>query len=101
MTAAVLLLAAFTTPTMPTGAELADRLFLAAITRFGGPCQGIARTQAIGTSSNGEALVAVACKHGGRHVLRIHTDNTVSYMTPCADFESRTGLRCFPDSGSQ
>ncbi|MFD2113899.1 hypothetical protein [Thiorhodococcus fuscus] len=91
-----LLLAALTPPALPTGQQLAERLFQAAISRFGGPCQGIERTRALGTGSNGAALVAVACTKGGRHVLRIHADNTVSYMSPCADFESLTGLRCFP-----
>lgn len=90
-----LLVLALTAPLTPVQAQLADRAFQLVITRFGKPCKTVEKTQAIGTSSSGDALVAVACSGGGRHVVRIHKDNSVSYMTSCAELESQTGISCF------
>ncbi|WP_281358213.1 hypothetical protein [Allochromatium humboldtianum] len=39
--------------------------------------------------------MAVACANGGRHVVSIHSDDSVSYMTSCQTFEAGTGLACF------
>lgn len=79
----------------PVSAQLAQQGFQIAIDRFGDRCQGIETTRPLGTASNGDALVAVACTNGGQHVVSIHPDNSVSYMTSCRVFETRTGIPCF------
>ncbi|WP_295409160.1 hypothetical protein [uncultured Thiocystis sp.] len=79
----------------PASAQLAQQAFQIAVDRFGDRCQGVETTRALGTASNGDALVAVACTNGGRHVVAIHTDNSVSYLSPCQAFETRTGITCF------
>lgn len=79
----------------PVKAQLAQQAFQIVITRAGGDCRNIETTRALGTGSNGDALVAVACTNGGRHVVSIHTDNSVSYMSSCQAFEAGTGLKCF------
>jgi len=79
----------------PAKAQLAQQAFQIVITRAGGACQNIETTRALGTGSNGDALVAVACAGGGRHVVSIHSDNSVSYMSSCQAFEAGTGLMCF------
>lgn len=79
----------------PAEAQLAQRAFQIVISRAGNECQNIETTRALGTGSNGDALVAVACANGGRHVVSIHSDNSVSYMSSCQAFEAGTGLVCF------
>ena len=79
----------------PAKAQLAQQAFQIVITRAGGACQNIETTRALGTGSNGDALVAVACANGGRHVVSIHNDDSVYYMTSCQKFEAGTGLACF------
>ena len=79
----------------PANAQLAKMAFQIVIDRFGEPCQAIETTRPLGIASNGDALVAVACTNGGRHVVSIHTDNSASYMTSCSAFEARTGITCF------
>jgi hypothetical protein len=79
----------------PAKAQLAQQAFQIVITRAGNDCQSIETTRAIGTGSNRDALVAVACTNGGRHVVSIHRDNSVSYMSSCQAFEAGTGLVCF------
>ena len=79
----------------PAKAQLAQQAFQIVITRAGNDCRSIETTRAIGTGSNGDALVAVACANGGRHVISIHSDNSVSYMSSCQAFEAGTGLVCF------
>ncbi len=79
----------------PASAQLAQQAFQIAIDRFGAPCRGIETTRPLGTASNGDALVAVACTNGGHHVVSIHRDNSVSYMSPCQAFETGTGITCF------
>lgn len=77
-------------------AQLAQQAFQLVIDRAGEDhCQTIETTRPIGTASNGDALVAVACTKGGRHVVCIHADNSVSYMTSCPAFKARTGITCF------
>lgn len=78
-------------------AQLAQQAFQVVVTRAGHDCQDIERTRALGTSSNKDALVAVACTQGGRHVVAIHSDNSLSYMSSCEAFETGTGLACFED----
>lgn len=79
----------------PASAQLAQQAFQIVIDRFGEPCPTIKTTRPLGTASNGDTLVAVACTNGGQHVVSIHKDNSVSYMTPCSAFETRTGITCF------
>ena len=79
----------------PAAAQLAQQAFQVVITRAGHACQTIERTRALGTGSNTDALVAVACARGGGHVVAIHRDNSVSYMSSCEAFATATGLACF------
>ena len=79
----------------PASAQLAQQAFQIAVDRFGDRCQGIETTRPLGTASNGDSLVAVACTNGGQHVISIHKDNSVSYMSPCQTFEAGTGIKCF------
>jgi hypothetical protein len=79
----------------PASAQLAQQAFQIVIDRQGERCETIQTTRPLGTATNGDALVAVACANGGRHVVCIHKDNRVSYMTPCRAFETRTGIPCF------
>jgi hypothetical protein len=79
----------------PAAAQLAQQAFQVVITRAGHDCQAIERTRALGTGSNTDALVAVACAKGGGHVVAIHRDNSVSYMSSCEAFATGTGLACF------
>lgn len=76
-------------------AQLAQQAFQVVITRAGNDCQAIERTRALGTGSNTDSLVAVACAKGGHHVVAIHRDNSVSYMSSCEAFAAATGLACF------
>ncbi|AFL75628.1 hypothetical protein [Thiocystis violascens] len=92
-----LLLFALALSAAPARAQLALQAFQIVINRSGENCKTIETTQPIGTSSGGDTLVAVACANGGRHVVRIHQDNSVSYMTLCDEFKTRTGIRCFDD----
>ncbi|WP_295405173.1 hypothetical protein [uncultured Thiocystis sp.] len=85
----------------PAHAQLAQQAFQVVITRAGHDCQGIERTRALGTSTNKVALVAVACTKGGSHVVAIHRDNSLSYMSSCEAFETGTGLTCFEDQSSR
>ncbi len=81
---------------MPSAhAQLAHQLFEIVITKHGESCTGIAKAQAIGTSTEGDSLVAVVCSNGGNHVVRLHKNNAVSYLSSCATLASETGLRCF------
>jgi hypothetical protein len=79
----------------PAHAQLAQQAFQIVITRAGNDCQSIETTRALGRGSNGDALVAVACTKGGHHVVSIHSDNSLSYMSSCEAFETGTGLTCF------
>ena len=79
----------------PAMAQLAQQAFQIVITRAASDCPGIGTTRPLGTGSNGDTLVAVACTNGERHVVAIHADNSVSYMSSCRTFETGTGLACF------
>ncbi|MBK1719388.1 hypothetical protein [Thiocystis violacea] len=85
----------------PTYSQLAYQAFEYVISKHGQRCDAVTRTQAIGTGSNGDALVAVACSNGGEHVVSIRKDNALSYMTSCASLESRAGIRCFDSSAKE
>jgi len=86
---------ALTLALAPAKAQLAQQAFQIVINRAGNDCPNIEATRALGIGSNGDALVAVACTNGGRHVVSIHGDNSVSYMSACQVFETSTGLVCF------
>ncbi|WP_240905546.1 hypothetical protein [Thiorhodococcus mannitoliphagus] len=79
----------------PALAQLALQAFEIVLARAGVSCDAIDRTQPIGTASSGDTLVAVACKNGERQVVRIHKNNSVSYMTTCSELKTRTGIACF------
>ncbi|MTW23065.1 hypothetical protein [Allochromatium palmeri] len=96
-----LLALVLTVAASPAAAQLAQQAFQVVITRAGHDCQGIERTRALGAGSNTDALVAVACTRGGRHVVAIHTDNSVSYMSACEAFATGTGLVCFDGQSSR
>jgi hypothetical protein len=80
----------------PATAQLAQQAFQVVITRAGHDCQAIERTRTLGTGSNTDALVAVACTPDGHHVVAIHRDNSVSYMSSCEAFAAR--VRDWPAS---
>lgn len=96
-----LLALVITVTASPAAAQLAQQAFQVVITRAGHDCQGIENTRALGTGSNTDALVAVACAKGGHHVVAIHRDNSVSYMSSCEAFATGTGLACFEDRSSR
>ncbi|WP_209262485.1 hypothetical protein [Thiorhodococcus minor] len=89
------LLAALALAASPIHAELVEGGFQVVITMAGHDCAAIERTQPIATLASGDTLVGVACKGGDRYVVRIHKDNSISYMTPCSELKSRTGISCF------
>lgn len=76
-------------------AQIAEHLFKAAIDKFGGGCTSITKTRPLGNTSGGNTLVAAECSNGGKHVLMIYPDNTVSYMSTCSTFKAKTGISCF------
>ncbi|MBK1722963.1 hypothetical protein CKO23_11975 [Thiocystis violacea] len=89
------ILVALVFPMDPAQSQLADAGFRIVISKAGEDCEAIEKTQAIGTVSSGDTLVAVACSGAGQYVVRIHKDNSLSYMTSCEEFKSQTGIRCF------
>ena len=96
-----LLVLVLTVAALPAHAQLAQQAFQVVITRAGHDCPGIEHTRALGTSTNKVALVAVACTKGGSHVVAIHRDNRLSYMSSCEAFETGTELACFEDRSSR
>jgi hypothetical protein len=81
--------------TSTANAQSVKQILQSAINKKGENCQAVTATQAIGTSTGGDALIAVACSGGERHVVSIHKDNSVSYVSSCGIFESTTGAKCF------
>jgi hypothetical protein len=96
-----LLALVLTVAASPAAAQLAQQAFQVVITRAGHDCQAIERTRALGAGSNTDALVAVACAKGAHHVVAIHRDNSVSYMSSCEAFATGTGLACFEDQSAR
>ena len=90
-----LLCAAMALAPWPSTAQTALQIFQSTIAARGIGCDAVAKAEPIGTGSNGDALVAVACSGGGQHVVRIRRDNSVSYMSSCADLKARTAIQCF------
>lgn len=91
-TACLMVLSVSMTPAYP---QLAEHLFKAVIERAGDGCGAVAKTQPIGTTSNGDALVAVACSNGGRHVVQVLKDNSVAYVSSCSALKAAAGISCF------
>lgn len=76
-------------------AQSAERIFQGVITSEGNACPSVTRMQAIGTIEGGDAMVAVACSNGDRHVMRLADDNEVSYIASCATLAATTDAECF------
>ncbi len=81
--------------TSTANAQSVEQIFQSVITRDGQSCQAVTAKEPIGTVEGGDALIAVACSGGERHVVRIHADNSVSYVSSCAIFQSQTSVECF------
>lgn len=69
-------------------AQSVERIFQSAITRDGKACAQVTDAQAIGTVEGGDALIAVACSDGRHHVVRIHSNDSVSYVSTCGMLEA-------------
>lgn len=89
------LLAATLVMSSPAYSGSVDLIFQSVITKNGKSCPRVTASEAIGTVEGGDALIAVACSNGDRHVLRLDSNDNVSYVSSCAIFESQSGVECF------
>lgn len=68
--------------------------FLAAINAEGKDCEAITAASPIGMVDNGDALINVVCSNGSGHVIRIHQDNSIDYLSTCSIFLATTNKAC-------
>lgn len=76
-------------------ADLAQRLII----QSGHDCDTVDDMRGAGVvDGSGDAILAVSCDGGEEHALRIHPDDSLTYMARChvLEAEVRGRFRCFP-----
>lgn len=90
--------AAVAVATSPTAADRpspeAAIILQAAINAEGESCPQVTDAQPLGISTNDDAIVAVSCSDGGRHVVRIRPDDSVGYVSSCTVWAATSGQSC-------
>lgn len=76
-------------------AQSAEVLVQGVINAKGKSCPAVSQIKGIGQSSNGDALLAVACSDGGHHVVSVNDRREIRYSSECWVFTNTTGVKCF------
>lgn len=86
----------FVVATTNAAAQSPEQLAQRVITEEGITCPSVTSMRAMGMiGDTGDAAIAVACSDGGRHAVRLHVNDTLSYISSCSMLEATSGAECF------
>jgi len=88
-------IAAISMAATDAGAQSTNQLFQTAINEAGRSCSAVTATTAVGTTSAGNAIIAVACSGGEQYVVEITASQALNFISTCATFEGVSGTKCF------
>ena len=78
-------------------AQSENQLLQSAVNAAGETCAAVTAFNAVGTTTSGAAIIAVACSGGERYALEVRDEGKLSikYVSTCATFERVVGEKCF------
>jgi len=80
----------------PAAYAQSAQILKTAVNDAGKSCPSVTRMKSMGVDENGDAVFAAACAGADSHVVLIHEDYSVSYVSTCSVYLSKTGRKCFP-----
>ena len=79
----------------PAAYPQSAQILQAAVDDAGKSCPSVTKMKSMGVDENGDAVFAVACAGADSHVVLIHEDYSVSYISACSVYLAKTGRKCF------